>query len=155
MKKRNIIFIIMFILIVFLLLGAYFINKKRDNNITSEIKNTIFNQISKDGIVVKDIKIIQDGKNIKLITTIKNKTNSNINELFISVNLLDKDGKYVTTIATRIEELIAKNGTSEFTAHAKLDNEDTIIKSAEISEVDIQSKKAITDNFNRIEQSFE
>ena len=64
MKKRNIIFIIMFILIVFLLLGAYFINKKRDNNITSEIKNTIFNQISKDGIVVKDIKIIQDGKNI-------------------------------------------------------------------------------------------
>ena len=155
MKKRNIIFIIMFILIVFLLLGAYFINKKRDNNITSEIKNTIYNQISKDGIVVKDIKIIQDGKNIKLITTIKNKTNSNINELFISVNLLDKDGKYVTTIATRIDELIAKNGTSEFTAYAKLDNEDTIIKSAEISEVDIQSKKAIEDNFNRIEQSFE
>ncbi len=155
MKKRNIIFIIIFILIAFLLLGAYFINQKRDDNITSEIKSTLFNQISKDGIVVKDIKIFQDGKNIKMITTIKNKTNSNINELFISVNLLDKDGKYVTTIATRIEELIAKNGTSEFTAHAKLDNEDTIIKSAEISEVDIQSKKAITDNFNRIEQSFE
>ena len=71
------------------------------------------------------------------------------------MNLLDKDGKYVTTIATRIDELIAKNGTSEFTAHAKLDNEDTIIKSAEISEVDIQSTKAIKDNFNRIEQSFE
>ena len=155
MKKRNIIFIIIFILIAFLLLGAYFINQKRDDNITSEIKSTLFNQISKDGIVVKDIKIFQDGKNIKMITTIKNKTNSNINELFISVNLLDKDGKYVTTIATRIDELIAKNGTSEFTAHAKLDNEDTIIKSAEISEVDIQSTKAIKDNFNRIEQSFE
>ena len=155
MKKRNIIFIIIVILIAFLLLGAYFINKKRDDNITSEIKSTLFNQISKDGIVVKDIKIFQDGKNIKLITTITNKTNSDISELFISVNLLDNDGKYVTTIATRIDELIAKNGTSEFTAHAKLDNEDTIIKSAEISEIDIQSKKAIEDNFNRIEQSFE
>ena len=155
MKKRYIIFIIMFILIAFILLGVYFINKKRDDNITSEIKSTLFNQISKDGIVVKDIKIFQDGKNIKLITTITNKTNSDISELFISVNLLDNDGKYVTTIATRIDELIAKNGTSEFTAHAKLDNEDTIIKSAEISEIDIQSKKAIEDNFNRIEQSFE
>ena len=155
MKKRNIIFIIIVILIAFLLLGAYFINQKRDDNITSEIKSTLFNQISKDGIVVKDIKIFQDGKNIKLITTITNKTNSDISELFISVNLLDNDGKYVTTIATRIDELIAKNGTSEFTAHAKLDNEDTIIKSAEISEIDIQSKKAIEDNFNRIEQSFE
>ena len=135
MKKRNIIFIIIVILIAFLLLGAYFINKKRDDNITSEIKSTLFNQISKDGIVVKDIKIFQDGKNIKLITTITNKTNSDISELFISVNLLDNDGKYVTTIATRIDELIAKNGTSEFTAHAKLDNEDTIIKSVEISEI--------------------
>ena len=155
MKKRYIIFIIMFILIAFILLGVYFINKKRDDNITSEIKSTLFNQISKDGIVVKDIKVFQEGKNIKLITTITNKTNSDISELFISVNLLDNDGKYVTTIATRIDELIAKNGTSEFTAHAKLDNEDTIIKSAEISEIDIQSKKAIEDNFNRIEQSFE
>ena len=155
MKKRNIIFIIIVILIAFLLLGAYFINQKRDDKITSEIKSTLFNQISKDGIVVKDIKIFQEGKNIKLITTITNKTNSDISELFISVNLLDNDGKYVTTIATRIDELIAKNGTSEFTAHAKLDNEDTIIKSAEISEIDIQSKKAIKDNFNRIEQSFE
>ena len=76
MKKRNIIFIIIYILIAFLLLGAYFINQKRDDNITSEIKSTLFNQISKDGIVVKDIKIFQDGKNIKMITTIKNKTNS-------------------------------------------------------------------------------
>lgn len=100
------------------------------------IKSSTENPIEKDNIEIIKMEIISRANELQITTTLKNKTKENLNGFLIEINLLDKDGNIITSIAENSSEGI--NANCEFTFNSYvvgLSNSQDIV-SAEIESLE-------------------
>ena len=138
MKKKIIIsFISILTIIVISLVSYLLVNKIRQKDETKEqvlfnIKSSKEEPIKQGDIEVQNIDIVQNGELVKVICTLKNTSNKDVNGTFISINLLDENRNFVTVVAKNIGEMIPAKGKYKFGVNTQLPDENVKVKYAEI-----------------------
>lgn len=162
MKKRKFIAGIICIIIIIAIVSIFIKNKKKNNiheNETGEvrynIKSTEKNPIVKDNVEASDIDIVQNGTDVEVTTTLKNKENKDLKGFFIHIVLYDENDNQLTEIALNANDTIPANGTFLFKAAATLDNENARVKSAKITDLGKNESTRIEEDFSEIENSVE
>ena len=114
-------------------------NKKnqKQENVIANIKSTRDAKIEENGVEVKNIKVVQEGKQVKVESTLKNNTKKEINELFITIDLYNENDEVELTVSKRVMEKIKNNGEYTFDVYAMLEKKDMKIKSAKINNINV------------------
>lgn len=117
------------------------------------IKSTKENPIEKDNVEVTNIEITDNFGDLQVTTTLKNNSNEFLNGFFIEIDLLDKDGKVVTSISQDSEQKVEANTEFTFTTGVvQLPNAIDIVN-ARIKTIEKSSTKNLIDeSLNEIEE---
>lgn len=117
------------------------------------IESTRESPIEKDNIEVTNIEIIDNFGDLQVTTTLKNNSNECLNDFFIEIDLLDKDGKVVTNICQDSEQRVESNTEVTFnTTIVQLDNAVDIVN-ARVKNVERSSiKNFIDESLKEIEE---
>ena len=83
------------------------------------IESTWINKIEKDGIEVSNMNLHAMGDQLQVTSTLKNNTSEKINGYYIEIDLLDKSGNQMTTIAD--------NSTQEIEAGQSIEIQNSVI----------------------------
>lgn len=117
------------------------------------IKSTKENPIEKDKVEVTNIEIIDNFGDLQVTTTLRNNSNEILNGFFIEIDLLDKDGKVVTSISQDSEQKVEANTEFTFsTGVAQLPNAVDIVNAKVKSIEKASTKNLIDDSLNKIEE---
>ena len=152
MNKKKLAFLI--VILILILLGIFIIIKCKNNKdenismpnkqaeITDENIENIFNinssernPIEKNGVEATALTILKSGDQLEVKTTLKNKTEEDINGYFIEIELLDANGNKVTAIASNSKDSIKAGESIEICNYVSgLENQNQI-KGARIKEL--------------------
>ena len=114
------------------------------------LKNKNIEQIDNSGIKVTDMKLSQRGKQVKVTTTIKNNSGSDIDTFFISIELFNKEGKRETIITSSSKALIKVNETYTLNNFYEVSSKEIEIKSAKVLSFIPNYSKMNSDTLNEI-----
>lgn len=114
------------------------------------LKNKNIEQIDNSGIKVTDMKLSQRGKQVKVTTTIKNNSGSDIDTFFISIELFNKEGKRETIITSSSKALIKVNETYTLNNFYEVSSKEIEIKSAKVLSFIPNYSKMSSDTLNEI-----
>ena len=146
MKNRKNV-LILFSIIIFIIVCCgilYYMNRKPsepetilDDN-TQIIKSTNDNKIEKDELEAVDIKIVKESAEaITVTTTLKNNSDTTIENVYMEVYLLNSNGKVVTSFAMDHKEKIAPHSSTTIESYVAGDDADIkSITSAKINRVE-------------------
>ncbi len=152
MNKKYLIYSIIGVIV--LIIGATVItiinnNKKADllnyvkeygyDKPISVIKSTTSKPIEKDGVEATQLELYKLDNSLKVITTLKNNTDNEINGFFIQLALLDKNGNVVFPMAVNSGEKIMPGKTLTIENYATIDNKTKVIVDAKIESINIVS----------------
>ena len=145
MKNKKVLITIISIFIVIICLIVFFVIKNNikatdssNNENYLSIQSTKEHKITKNGIEAENIELIKEPGRIKVVTTIKNYTDSTINNFFLEVKLLDANGNEVTSIAKNSNEKIPANQTIQITNYVSGVSNMQNITSAKIGLLEIR-----------------
>ncbi len=117
------------------------------------IKSTKENPIEKDNVEVTNIEITDNFGDLQVTTTLKNNSNEFLNGFFIEIDLLDKDGKVVTSISQDSEQKVEANTEFTFTTQVvQLPNAVDIVNARVKSIEKSSTKNLIDESLNEIEE---
>ena len=157
MKKKSLIIIIIGLIILIIAFIATFFTIKNLNKEKPDysIRSTKSNPIQEGNIRVEKIDINQEGKYVDMTVTIKNLTKKDINGFYICVELQDEQGQVVTEIAQNSKETIKAKDKCTFSGSAIVENENIIIKTAKIKELEADTVSTVERFFNEVEDTID
>ena len=158
MKKRLIIVFIITIIVV-LLISLFFISKKSNMGIEKEIKYSIksdfFKKIESKNIRVESIDFVQEEDYIDVKVIMKNISDKDIKGFDISIDLMDGEGKKVTSISLNTKDIIKAKENYTFYGTAMIEDKNVRIKEAKIVELNPEAGSSIEESFDEIEEIIE
>lgn len=127
-------------------------NNKETSSRKIPLKKSSNNSIKKDDIEVTNIEIINNTNDLQVKTTLKNHTSDKVEGFFIEIDLLDKSGNVVTSIAENSQETIEVNGELTLTNYVVEFADASKVVNAQIVSIEKDNSKTIEDSFDTIEE---
>ena len=152
-KKRILIIVGIIVLVLLLVVLSKFLDTKKNEqkNINSKYiieddienkgylieKNSIEQAKDVNNAEVKDIRVIQNDKQVRVVSTLKNISNEDIDTFSAKIQLLDNEKKIITEIAVFEHVTIKANEEYKFENYYDVENEKVKVKYAKISNLEL------------------
>ena len=158
MKKKYLLYLL-FSLISLTLVFVLIKNNKKEVKLEQTsygsainiIKSTESHKIQNNGIEATEVKLFKLKNSLKVVSTLKNNTESDINGFFIELELLDSSGKTVFPMSVNSDTKIPAGKTVAIENYATLDNTTNEIVDVRIKTIEKDIQSSVVEEFDKMQ----